>query len=211
MLICCYKNTFLTHSAFPHCTWGTDSNTSPLWFYSIMQQRYLIIIIIIVSDNVNDCAALIMKHFIKRPAWNSKYFCAIWNGTPGGYFKRSHDGSFSVGGWNSCQGLHVLFSTGVGSWPKRAAEGVVWQCDVILWALHCAGTVVVAAVVLHCWPRCLFSITPLVAVVLLNSQKWIELNTVFYMREPFSFLLFSSQGGVYIFFLFLVFVLRILN
>lgn len=37
----------------------------------------LIIIIIIVSDNVNDCAALIMKHFIKRPARDSKYFCAI--------------------------------------------------------------------------------------------------------------------------------------
>lgn len=37
----------------------------------------LIIIIIIVSDNVNDCEALIMKHFIKRPARNSKYifFC----------------------------------------------------------------------------------------------------------------------------------------
>lgn len=25
-------------SAFPRCTWGTDCDTSPLWFYSIMQQ-----------------------------------------------------------------------------------------------------------------------------------------------------------------------------
>lgn len=129
----------------------------------------LIIIIIIVSDNVNDCEALIMKHFIKRPARNSKYFCAIWNGTPGGGEGwRSHNGGFSVGGWNSCQGLHVLFSTEVGSLPKRAAEGVGWQRDIILWALHCAETVVVTAVVLHCWPCCLFSINPLVLVVLLN-------------------------------------------
>lgn len=104
-----------------------------------------------------------MKHFIKRPARNSKYFLRYLKQHSGGEISNE---DFSVGGWNSCQGLHVLFSTGEGSLPKRAAEGVSWQRDIILWALHCAETVVVTAVVLLCWPRCLFSQTPLVLVVL---------------------------------------------
>lgn len=50
------------------------------------------------------------------------------------------------------------FSTGVDFLPKQRANNVSWLGDIILCVLHCVWPL---AVVLHCWPCCLFSKTPL--------------------------------------------------